>query len=66
MVQEVYDRYLRNCPFCGKHPSIRYFMGNMFIECNNEKCKVQPSTFLLKKPKTVKELVRSWNERKGK
>lgn len=55
---------LKPCPFCGKVPSGIRFVGNpinkWYVECTNEKCRIQPATSYHKMKGVV---VREWNKR---
>lgn len=55
---------LKNCPFCSSTPTIKYFRNRLYIQCENDKCLVQPSTFLRGKEGTdFKHALKTWNKR---
>ena len=56
---------LKECPFCGSMPIIRYVQERPLIECGNSKCHTQPSTWFYVKTDSFKKLVYAWNKRKG-
>lgn len=53
---------LKPCPFCGSIPIHKYneHIKKWYIECDNEKCKIQPSTDAHINKSVI---TREWNKR---
>lgn len=53
---------LKPCPFCGAIPIIEFGNGikKYWVCCQNEKCRIQPTTDA---HKTKSVVVREWNKR---
>lgn len=55
---------LKPCPFCGVSPKLRFTGGNInkwIVECDNNRCKIQPMTDYHKLKWVV---IREWNYRR--
>lgn len=58
------DNSTKPCPFCGEIPKVSTICRNglsyYWIECENEKCRIQPSTDWVLDKRIAK---REWNRR---